>query len=876
MANSLPTAHDDAISRFGLSRRPLMLLLTALLTLASLAGAGLLTFNDDPTDYLPTDNHLVGEWVELTRRFGALDLLMIGLEEPEKPLSFDGLVAVARVTDALNERKAQGVHYVRSLTNVDTLLPTGDGELKNELLVPAIPRTQEEKDRLMLRILADTQVPGSFVSHNLMGYSIMVRVDERNDMAQMARLVMDIVEENRGPLKAYYFGAPFISHQITSSVFGKLPWVIPLFALLLLGIVWLRLRNIVVMGLLLGLIGLPLLWWLGLLALTGTVLSTTGMNAALLILPISLVVFSRGAERWLSRGGPVFTGRTFMILIASALALGALTESPISFLVQFGQAGSIGILAVALVGLVTAPALVSLLKPGSIPHEEQPAAAALPRRPLAWVSVALVAIGLLAAFQLRFIVNPPDIFSKTDRVGAALSFFDRHFGGSDFLQISVRGDLRDPPVLARVMALTDLLEGQKAFADVRSITQVAGFLAGNFAGTHRIPPQREALDNLYFFLEGNEDVRSLITEQRDEAMLAIRVPPPSEENPDWVELVRDAINRSTTDNPTLATRRLRALADRFRLTVTDSQIEESVRKAREEATTLNARVARGALKTLSVYMQSDESPLAPTDEEWDSFADILKESESDRLARLRATIAGTASFKEAELPGELADELADMLVTRFDDAVLRERASLAVAALVNEVQFSSVPRAFITRAEGIMADLMEDRLFAPDLDVHISGLPAILDVVEGSLKVTMLWAILVLWGLMSVFAFVIVRKRRPVLRASLEAALATLLVLALGWLFGIQIDSASATLYLLPPVLAFLMSPWLGASDTRSPQPSLFPVTFAAALAAAALTLLLTDVLPVMRLGAVLANALAITAAVGLISRRTPLESRTE
>jgi hypothetical protein len=870
--NSQIPASTDPISNFGFKYKTLLLILTAVLTIASTVASGMIAFDDDPTDFMPTDNKTVANWLDMTKRFGALDLLMIGLEEPDKPLSFDGLVAAARVTDALAECRAQGVHYVRSVTNVTTLLPGGGETINAELLIPSIPRSPEERDALLLRILADTQAPGSLISRDLMGYSILVRVDQRNDMAEMAKLVMDVVNENKGPLNANFFGAPFISHQITDSVFGKLVWVVPLFVLALFGIIWLRIRNLAIIGVLLLLIGLPVLWWLGLLVVTGTVLSTTGMNAALLILAVSLVVFSRGAERWLARSEAPFTVRTMLLLIASALALGALTKSPLSFLVQFGSAGSIGLLSVALVGVVAAPALLALFKPGIMPQVEKGEALPFSRKSVTRIALTIFIVSLLVALQLRFIVYPPDIFSKSDSVGSSLAFFDRHFGGNDFIQISAKGNLRKPAVLAKIMAITDLLEGQKDFADVRSITQVAGFLASNFAGSHRIPVDRPALDNLYFFLEGNEDVRSLVTDERDEAMIAIRVPAnPSFTAEQWAELVLQTIAQSKADPPTLAQRRLRALADRFKVTVTDSQIATAIKRAQDVSQDERGAIQEKALVMLNTYMQSDESPFETTDDEWIAFRTILKEEGTERKAHLVAAIIQAPSFLEAELPEDMGTELADMLVTRFDDFVVRARAASSVQSLMDGAQFSAVPKAFVTRAEGIVADLMDRRTFSDDISFSISGLPVILPTLESSLKSTLLWAILVLWALMSGFAFVIVRKFRQVRRAAIEAALASVLVLALGWLFGIQIDSASATLYLLPPVLAFLMSPWLVSESSEKGEPALFAATFAAALALASLSLILTDVLPVMRLGAVLANSLAVVVAISIISRRLPL-----
>jgi predicted lysophospholipase L1 biosynthesis ABC-type transport system permease subunit len=86
---------------------------------------------------------------------------------------------------------------------------------------------------------------------------------------------------------------------------------------------------------------------------------------------------------------------------------------------------------------------------------------------------------------------------------------------------------------------------------------------------------------------------------------------------------------------------------------------------------------------------------------------------------------------------------------------------------------------------------------------------------------------------------------------------ATLVTIAMGWLLGVNVDSGSATLYLIPPTVVWFLSPCLADPDARRGP---YPFAFALAFAAAALSLVLIGILPVTRLGVVMAVGLAASA----------------
>ena len=130
-------------------------------------------------------------------------------------------------------------------------------------------------------------------------------------------------------------------------------------------------------------------------------------------------------------------------------------------------------------------------------------------------------------------------------------------------------------------------------------------------------------------------------------------------------------------------------------------------------------------------------------------------------------------------------------------------------------------------------------------------------------------AALAVWLVTALVLLVLFRSPRRWLRPAFASLLATVLTFALGWLFRVNIDSGCAILYLLPPVASFLLSPRL--EDPPMGRARL-RVAVALGLAAAPLSLLVAQMMPVTRIGAVMAIGLLTVLGISELSRRATVD----
>lgn len=903
-----------------------LLAVAAAVTAAASLCAPTVPFDADPTAYLPPDDAAVGFWLEQTRRFGALNVMMVGLEGPGEPLQSEGLEHLGIITGKLEERKADGVALARSLSNFSTLREGEDGTLHAELLMEKVPQDEASRAALIERIQADSQARGAVISEDLAGYLILVTADARHDVREVAGLVRDIVEQEKGPLRAVYYGAPFISGLLTSQLYAKLPYIVPAFlALLLVPLFLFRAgwtRSVAVLGC----AGIALVWWLGLMRVAGVELTTPSSGAALLLLAVGAVAL----PRWLcSECG--YPWRSLLLLVAAAASFYAVSLAPLPFLAHFGLVSALGFVAIALCGVLVAAPLSGLLPAPAVaaasrsggairpapPDGGFPADPGGPAGPVAtdvrwkWVSIRpvpavvlgflLLAGGLAAAYQARFLLSPRDLFSARDEVGASMEFLDRRFGGTDFLQISVQGDFTKPEHAARLLRLTDLLEGSDIFSDVRSLAKVLAFLNEQFGGSHRIPRDPEALGNLWFFLEGNEDIRPLVLLDRKEAMVAARISPSVVLPPvQWVRQADEAVEQSLRTDVSGAVSRIQALSRRYAVSLTAEAISAVLatdpasppRAAHADGSTVGAAgqapdpASSRVLASIHDYMQSPESPFAPSEEEWTQLAGALSTPPDGRVDRIRTVVASLPGFKSMEYPPEVAQQVAEALEEQLSSAVSAARVTTHSDGLLARAGTTrdKAPRAFVSRMEGVLYDLFDPPAAnGADMTITVSGFPAVMVRVEAGLVHGVWWAVLVVWAGLLVLGLAATRRLTGTLRAGFEAAVATALTLGIGRLSGVEIDSAAAPLYLLAPVVSFFLSPWphpvsaVGSASSAVPSSCGDPSNWAAArcswvmaiaLALAPMSLLLSGVLPVMRLGLLMALALAVPAAITFLSTK--------
>lgn len=819
-----------------------------------------------PTGFLPQDIEEVAFWQDLNNRFGALNNLMIGLEEPGDALTSEGLTRVANITRALEDMKKDGLVSVRSVINVESTEVDEEGTVHIDNTVPSIPMNQEGLDALAGKILSNVQVPGAFVSKDLKAYVVMVKLAEKADSAKLAEKIINVVERERGSLSSYYFGSAFATYQVSRRIIDGLRWVIPVFAAGLFLVLFMGLRrpSAILMTLLCAV--MPLVWWLGTLHLLGVPVTMPVLNGTLLLLTFGALVYSRAAEGR-TRGTDTFFGfQSFLSLVATAGAFVVLTawlnrvDLSIPFLEGFGPALSIGFAVLAVASIVMVIPLMTILNPA--PESAHPVA---PRTPASFmrrmaamlVPIAVFAISMASVGNFRFAVSLKDMFSTREDVGRGVDFFDRKIGGNEIMQVSVKGDFTTAAALNRLMRFADLVEGSGEFADVRCITQIVAYLADGMTGTYWIPPEDDQLNDIFFYLEGIEDVKALVSADRDEAMLAIRMPAESRGRyDDLIQTVRRAADDSARTGTESGILRLAAIARIYGVTLPDGRIDQTVAEAtrpvsEDEKTAITASIRE--------WLDSEDSPWNPAPEEWDAIAPAIHGGAEG----IAAAVGAQPSWVGEGNSPEMAMRVAESIMVRIENMTIENRAKALVDSLSAGVE---VPGNFRMRALGVLASVIAPTPEgSQELEFAISGYPAFTKPSEQRLMGGLQMAALLLFLSASVYVMFLGFGRPSRLLVLPVGAAATAATFAVSGALGLNADPNSASIYLLAPLAWLFLSEMM---NDESGHTTRNPTFFALALAAGGASLLMFGVMPIIRIGGALTLSLVITVVLFAAVRR--------
>ncbi|TKC93329.1 efflux RND transporter permease subunit [Polyangium fumosum] len=520
-----------------------IVLVVLLLSLASLFFASRVDRDDDVLSFLPRENPEVGVFYDVSKRFGSLDIALVGISTDDA-LAPEFLTRLRDLTKRLNE--TDGVGYAMTLTNMDDFVADPQkGGITNDYLVGKIPETPEERAALREKVFSRDHVVGNLISEDGKATLLYCFAGYGADPKVVAQKVRAAVEEAFPREAKYWGGAPFIStyiYDVTQEDMRKLaPWAV----LVIVLITVLSFRDFIGAGLALLSTGLGIVMSLGLMGALGV-----SVNVVLGSLPVILFALgSAYAVHILARYYPVAHEQkdpatalvqTLCELGPPVIASGLTTVvGLLSFLVMdiaplrtFGIFTALGILITLILSLTFVPAVIYLVRLKGKPAEAQGPArfhvwlATLPQRRRVALGAALAALTITSGIYVGKLDSRMDnaaFFSKNSPPDQAETFLRDHFGGSLFLQIQVEGDMTDPVVLRELRVLADRIALLPHVSSVNHVGAVVAQLNEAMEGDRRIPDTAAKVKLLYGFMEGKKAVTQLVTDDRQRALLQVKL-----------------------------------------------------------------------------------------------------------------------------------------------------------------------------------------------------------------------------------------------------------------------------------------------------------------------------------------------------------------
>ncbi|MBK9266530.1 MAG: MMPL family transporter [Polyangiaceae bacterium] len=513
-----------------------------LLSMASLYYASRVDRDDDVLAFLPRQNPEVGIFYDVSKRFGSLDVALVGVESDDV-LAPDFLQRLRAATKRLNE--TDGIGHAMSLANVeDFAADTQRGGITTDYLIGKIPETDAERAALRAKVMSRDHVVGNLISKDGKAVLIYCFAGYGTEQKVVAQKVRTAIEEAFPQEKKYWGGAPFIStyiYDVTQEDMRRLaPWAV----LVIVLITVISFRDVIGAGLALLSTAIGIVMSLGLMGALGV-----SVNVVLGSLPV--ILFALGSAypvHILSRYYAIAHGtdgrtalvRTLIEVGPPVVASGLTTVvSLLSFLLMdikplrtFGIFTALGIFITLVLAMTFVPAIIYLARlKGKPPQERGPKRfhvwlCTLPQRKRALVGAAVAVVAIASAFYVGKLDSRMDnaaFFMKNSPPDQAERFLHDSFGGSLFLQIQIEGDMTDPAVLREVRTLADRIATTPHVTSVNHIGNVIAQINEAMEGDRRIPDTAAKVKLLYQFLAGKKAVEQLVTDDKRHALMHVKL-----------------------------------------------------------------------------------------------------------------------------------------------------------------------------------------------------------------------------------------------------------------------------------------------------------------------------------------------------------------
>jgi len=507
-----------------------------------------LTINSDILSYLPQDDPLVVLFNEVGDKFGGNSLAMVALESDD---AFSH-ATLSRIDEITRQFKGMDeISHVMSLTDILDIKKTDWGLEVGKLIDnDNIPEDLEDLRRLKDYALSKDMYRGNLVSDDGKIAVIIARLKADADKIAIGRQMKEIVEVTRGDEKIYYGGIPFQMVFLTEMIQSDLVRLIPLVILLVMGILFMSFRSLRGVFLPLSCVLMSTVWVLGIMSLLKIPLTIASDAIPVLLVAVGsaygIHMLSKYNEVVRPGDSKIQGIKDALSEVGIAILLAGITtligfmtflSSSLSLIREFGVFTAIGVAFAMIISVTFLPAFLSFTKvkktnPGTKEMDNDWPTRMMDRlggfvlqnaKKIIACCAVVVLFSLFMIPRLNREVNMIDYFKKSSEIRQAEEMMEDKLGGSIPVQILVKGDLKNPFVLKEMIRFEKFLEAQPDIHDPQSIADLICEMNWVMNGHYTIPDTRKGVANLWFFIEGNEVLDQLVTDDNTEALIQAKL-----------------------------------------------------------------------------------------------------------------------------------------------------------------------------------------------------------------------------------------------------------------------------------------------------------------------------------------------------------------
>ncbi len=488
----------------------------------------------DILSILPPNDPVVKQFKELGEKFGGNTIGFIIIQS-DSLFSYPVLSGVKELEEEY--KKIEGISFTQSIVSMININKTEEGLEISPLIGEEIPKERASLDSIKNYVLSKEMYRNVIVSEDGKYTAIIVRIKEGCDRNEIGMEIRKITEARKGDLhlKVYYSGMPLLMTFINEIVRKDLKKLLPITVCLVILVLAVGFRR--VGGVILPLVSVIIasIWTVGSMGIFHKDFSIISN-----LMPVILIaVGSAYGIHVITRFYEDHDIDSTIKHVALPVILAALTTIAgfLSFLSsglvpvkEFGVFSSIGVLSSLFISLTFIPAIIFLTHRRGKAHYVSFQTSRKIVKPLSTITILFKDYFIIIAailFVVTLVFSPTirrsadilEYFKQGSLIRQSLDINSEKFGGSRPIMLHIRGDLRDPSVLNSMSYIERYLRTLQYVEHSQSIADLLKETNYNLTGFYIIPDDEGKVNNLYFFLLGQDVLKMFVNDDRSEGLV---------------------------------------------------------------------------------------------------------------------------------------------------------------------------------------------------------------------------------------------------------------------------------------------------------------------------------------------------------------------
>jgi len=542
----------EKIANFVVKRRWIVIGVTLIITIFFIYQMKNLYFNNRFTEWIPKNDPVLKLLLDTGEKFGSNELVMVAFKAKEgKTFSPEILNRLKLLTEELKERKE--IFLVTSLINMPDIKRIEDGiEIKDFL--ENIPQDKNELERLKNYALSKETFINNVISSDGNWLAMAIYIKSGGDpIATFGKIIKPIVEKHLfDKADIYYSGDPSDAYFANEFTTNDLMRLIPIIILAILIILYLSFRSFkgVIFPSLVVLIAT--IWVFGLMGFLHR-----AMNLITPALPVLLIAL--GSAYGIHVLNKIFhevnseTNKFSKLKIATTeifipvLMAGVTTivgfasfiTAKLNIIIEFGLLAGVGILFAMIISLTLIPAgyaVMPVSKKSITKYENHhyslflnPLSKFVKNHPklVLFLAVLIFILFLIRIPKITREVNFAEYYPEKSQPRLALDIVKEHFGGAYPITIYFNAEnIKSASSLRIIRRAENYLYSLPNVSMPFSIADFIQEMNFQLNGRYHIPDKDGGVSNLWFFMEGRDELKQIITNDLKESLIFSKIPNP--------------------------------------------------------------------------------------------------------------------------------------------------------------------------------------------------------------------------------------------------------------------------------------------------------------------------------------------------------------